>query len=153
MPKVSGKRLLEKKKMDQLLEDLWVVVASLDTKEEAYHFFYDLLTHTERKMLAKRLRIAMMLIVGHDYETIKEEIVVSNTTITRVNNWLKTGAEGLTKAARILIDFKKESEEPLIERDGRKYLAGDLLLPAIEVGSKLVARKLRKHKRNKLLRK
>lgn len=147
MPRVS-KRPIDKKKMDQFYEDFWEAVASLETRKEAQSFLYDLLTHTERKMLAKRLQVAVMLIEGYGYETINEEVKVGNSTIARVNNWLNTGAEGLIKVGQRLIDFRDKGDtEPRMNED--RYLAGDLLMPAVESGVKLISRGLKRRSRKK----
>lgn len=151
MPKLS-QRLLEKKKMDRFLDDFWTVVASLETKEEVDSFFYDLLTHTERQMLAKRLQVAIMLIEGHNYQTINEEVEVATSTITRVNNWLKTGADGLIKAIKNLIDLEKGEKESSTKSGGGRYMAGNLLMPAIDAGIDFAARKLKERQTGKLKR-
>lgn len=146
MPKVS-RISVDKKKMDRFYDDFWSAVALLETKKEVREFLFDLLTHTERKMLAKRLQIAMMLLEGYDYQAIRENIKVTDGTIARINNWLKTGATGLIRVTRELIGLKKEVKKG---ESGGRYLAGNLLMPAAEAGLDLAARQLRKYRRRKL---
>lgn len=141
MPRVS-KVPVEKKKMDRFLDDFWEIIASLETKREAREFLYDLLTHTEQKMLAKRLQIAVMLTEGCDYQVIKDSLKVSDTTIAKINNWLNTGAIGLIKAAKKLAASKPKGGNE--QKRGGKYLAGDLLMPALEEGMKAINRRLEK---------
>lgn len=57
-------------------------------------YIFDLLTPTERIMLAKRLAIAAFLIEGLPYHAISEMLKVSTSTIGRVNLWLKTAGDG-----------------------------------------------------------
>lgn len=149
MPRVARK-LLKKEKMDRFYNDFWTAVALLETKREARSFFFDLLTHTERKMLAKRLQVAMMLVAGCDYQTIRKEVEVANSTIARINNWLKTGADGLIEVAKRLIDWESDSKSAG-GKQGR-YLAGDLLMPAVEVGAELISRQIKKRRKKKLAR-
>lgn len=147
MPKLSSTPL-KKKSMEIILNDFWRAIASLQSEKEIEDFFFDLFTHTERKMLAKRLQIAMMLLEGHSYPDIRSSLKVADHTITKISNWLKTGAAGLTKVAKRLIERK---ESHLIERktSGGKYLAGDLLMPAVDAGVDLVARYVKKKQRER----
>lgn len=135
---------LKKKKTEATLNDLWDAIASIESRKEIETFFYDLLTHTERKMLAKRFQIAVMLFEGYDYAAIRGSLQVTDGTIAKVNNWLKTGATGLTEAARGVAK-QRTSQFDEKERGGGKYMAGDLLLPAIDAIS-LAVRKKRKEK-------
>lgn len=54
----------------------------------------DLLTPTEKIMLAKRFCIAFMLINNYDYRTIKDTLKVSLTTVGAVSFWLKEKGNG-----------------------------------------------------------
>lgn len=134
---------VEKKKMDQFYNDFWDAVASLGTREEAKNFLFDLLTHTERRMLAKRFQITVMLLEGQDYQTIKSQIKVSGGTIAKVNNWLNTGATSLIRIAERIAEPKKDHREG---KQRGKYLAGNLLFPAIEEGVRLASRRLKKRR-------
>lgn len=139
---------IDKKRLNQFYDDFWSAIALLESKQEAKSFLFDLLTHTERKMLAKRLQIAVMLIEGYDYHKIKSYVKVANNTIAKVNNWLSTGAIGLTKIVERLIDLKKNKLEERV-KGKKKYLAGDLLTPAIEDGLKILGHNLRKNLKRK----
>jgi len=139
---------IDKKRLNQFYDDFWSAIALLETKNEAKSFLFDLLTHTERKMLAKRLQVAVMLIEGYDYQKIKSYVSVANNTIAKVNNWLNTGAVGLTKIVEKLINLKiKKLEER--EKGKKKYIAGDLLTPAIEDGLKILESKLRRDRKRR----
>ncbi|MFC1727183.1 YerC/YecD family TrpR-related protein [Patescibacteria group bacterium] len=147
MPKI-GKRITDKKKMDQFHENLWDAIELLESKEEIRNFFYDFLTHTERKMLVKRFQVALMLVEGHGYETIKEVAEVSNSTVARLSNWLKTDTTLLSDLAKKLLE---EGYPPYVKKvSGRKsHTPGDLLTPAIDGGLGVVAGRLAKRHRRK----
>ena len=49
-----------------------VYVNLMDTKEDVKQLVKDLFTHTEYKMLAKRLEIGRLLLAGSDYTTIEK---------------------------------------------------------------------------------
>lgn len=80
-------------------------------KESASHFLEDLLTPTERMMLAKRLSIAFMLLQGYDYQTIKSTLKVSSPTVGKVSLWLKEKGEGYR---RIINKIKKNERTKVI---------------------------------------
>lgn len=94
---------------ERLFEIFWQVLADLKTAPEIRVFLHDLLTPTERIMLAKRLGIALLLIKQYDYATIREILKVSTTTIAHVALWLKTEGSGYRAALMKII--KKEKQE------------------------------------------
>ena len=79
--------------------------------EEAASFLKDLLGKQEIEMLAKRLKIAKLLLEGKRYEEIQEELKVSHGTIARVNLWLKTSGEGY----RLIVKRTKKRERSEVE--------------------------------------
>ena len=129
--------------MNVFLDDFWSAVALIESKSEAKGFFFDLLTHTERRMLAKRLQIALMLLEGEDYQAIRDILKVSDNTIAKINNWLNTGASGLIKISKRLLEIREKK----LEKTGqprKRRLAGDLAAPAIEFGAGEAARQLKR---------
>lgn len=147
MTKIS-KLPIDQKRMNQFYDDFWSAIALLESKQEARNFLFDLLTHTERKMLAKRLQVTIMLIEDDDYQTIKSYVKVGTETIARINNWLNGGAVGLRKIAEKLISLKKKKLEERM-KGKEKYMAGDLLVPAIEEGLKIFGSRLKKYQKKK----
>jgi len=139
---------IEQRRINEFYDDFWSAVALLESKSEAKGFFFDLLTHTERKMLAKRLQVALMLAEGYDYQTIKSYVKVANNTIAKINNWLNTGAVGLTKVIERLIGLKKKKLEENV-KGKKRYISGDLLTPAIEDGLKILGHKLKMNQKRK----
>lgn len=119
---------VEKEKMGLFLDDFWTAVASLKSKTEARNFFNQFLTHTERKMFAKRFQIAVMLLLGYDYKTIIKRVKVSNSTIANVNNWLEENRLELKDVVQRIIRLK---EEKLQRIEGGKRRARETLGTAI----------------------
>jgi TrpR-related protein YerC/YecD len=64
-------------------------VLSLKTADEARRFLRDLMTETEIKEFANRLRAAELLSKNVMYSAIEEETGLSSRTIARVSKFLK----------------------------------------------------------------
>lgn len=69
-------------------------LADISSQDEMESYIFDLLTPTERIMLAKRLAIAALLIKEVPYQVISDHLNVSTATVARVNLWLKTAGDG-----------------------------------------------------------
>jgi uncharacterized protein YerC len=69
-------------------------LADLHNQSEIQLFLTDLLTPTERIMLAKRLAIALLLDQGYDQRSIHTILKVSVSTVSAVNYWLKNQGKG-----------------------------------------------------------
>lgn len=67
----------------------------------------DLLTEDEVKILAKRLRIARLLLNGKTHEEIVQELHCSFATITKVRIWLENAGDGLKKVIRRLPERRR----------------------------------------------
>lgn len=109
MPQVS-KYPLAKDTEKRLYQLFWETVANLKDSIKAEEFFTDLLTPTEKVMLSKRLAIAVMLIKGYDYSSIKSILKVSPTTIGAVSLWLKHSGTGYRKVVQRLVTKEKFEE-------------------------------------------
>lgn len=83
---------LDKKTQDTLLKNLLTVISKLNKEDQTRLFLDDLLTRTEKIVLAKRLAIALMLESGKSYEEIKDILKVSSSTIGVINNRLNSGS-------------------------------------------------------------
>ncbi|MEX0587197.1 MAG: Trp family transcriptional regulator [Patescibacteria group bacterium] len=96
----------------QIYELFWESLTGLKKPKEVEEFYLDLLTYTEKIVLAKRLAIAMLLVRGLGYDEIKEILKVSDPTITRVRNQLRSGS-GFSHLAQRLAnrDFWREFVE------------------------------------------
>ena len=79
---------------DQLSDQLFDAILSLNNNEECYQFFEDNCTVSELKSLAQRLEVARMLQTGHTYDDIVARTGASTATISRVKRCLHYGADG-----------------------------------------------------------
>lgn len=105
MSQVS-KRFVNNKIQDRISSLFISGIILTQSKEEADSFIEDLFTPTERIMLAKRFSIAFMLLEGYDYESIKQVLKVSGSTISNVSYWLKSKGKGI----RSIVKKIKKSE-------------------------------------------
>ena len=92
MTQVS-KRYLQKEVEERILDLFWTSLSSAN-KEQIALFLDDLLSPTEKIMLAKRLAIAFMLMKNYDYGTINERLKVSDPTIWNVKTSLAFKGRG-----------------------------------------------------------
>lgn len=105
---------------DRIFEVFLKTLVEIKSDKEADQFISDLLTPTEKIMLAKRLAIALLLEKGYDYRTIQKTIRVSAPTITSVNTALKYGSEGYKRLVvkiireEKLINFFEDTVEKLL---------------------------------------
>lgn len=90
MPHVSKKKI--KKEVATELADQFLTFLSLaHTKGEARILASELLSQTERVMLAKRLASVVLLVRGYSFTQIEEALGVSRQTVVRVWKDMKAG--------------------------------------------------------------
>lgn len=141
---------IEKEKMSLFLDDFWAAVASLKSKSEARNFFNQFLTHTERKMFAKRFQIAMMLLLGYDYHAIRNRTRTSDATIAKINNWIEENRTELISVARRIIQLKeKKAMKYETERRGYKGRSGGISF--LEEGAREIVDQVEKKKKEESL--
>jgi TrpR-related protein YerC/YecD len=114
---------ISNKEMEELLEEFCQAISVLKSPKEIMNFITDLLTRQEMIMLAKRLKVAKLLIEGKDYRNIENLLKVSHSTIAKVNQWLLEAGEGFRLVAE---RTKKEKPKPesswdLAMRDWRRF--------------------------------
>ena len=81
---------LTKENMNFLCE----AILSLETKEECYRFFDDLLTINEVRAIEQRLQVAKMLKQKKTYIDVATNTGASTATISRVNRCINYGSDG-----------------------------------------------------------
>lgn len=96
MPQVS-KYPLRKEIFERIFELLLKTITDSYGQKEAVGLIDDLLTPTEKIMLAKRLSAAVLLRKGYRYKDIQQILRVSKPTIATVNLYLKHGSGGYKK--------------------------------------------------------
>lgn len=99
---------LSRSEQEDLLFDLLSAFQVIKDPEEIALFVQDIFTRAETKRLAKRLRIAKLLLSGMKYEEIEEEIHTSHVTIAKVAAWLAERGDGFR---RVLAKLPKRREE------------------------------------------
>jgi TrpR-related protein YerC/YecD len=107
----------------ELLEDFCEAISVLKSPQEIMNFITDLLTRQEIIMLAKRIKIAKLLIEGKTYRDLESLLKVSHGTIAKVNQWILEAGEGFRLIAE---RTKKEKPKPesswdLAMRDWRRF--------------------------------
>lgn len=106
MPQVS-KRFVDKKVQERIFSLFISGITMSKNKDETKSFIEDLLTPTERLMLAKRFTIAYLLLEKYDYVTICSLLKVSKSTIGKVSMWLQEKGDGYRN---ILNKIKKDEK-------------------------------------------
>lgn len=79
---------------EQIYELLLKVISDSRSNDESKELLDDLLTPTEKIVLAKRLAIALLLMKKYTYENIKKILRVSQPTIALVNITLRYKGRG-----------------------------------------------------------
>ena len=106
MSQISKKRL-DKDVESEMFNQFWASLSKIDTPSTASEFFSDLLTKTEKYVLAKRFTCAILLVRGRSASEINKSIHFTYSTIGSVASWVKN-ARPQTK--RILEKISKEKE-------------------------------------------
>lgn len=119
MAQVS-KKFLSKDISQRMFEVFFSAFTKL-SGENVADFIEDLLTPTEKIMLAKRFTIAFLLLKGYEYEEIADILKVSKGTIWNVKAWLRLKGQGYRtiiekiskeeKIKKILKEIKNSAEE------------------------------------------
>jgi len=82
----------------RIFEVFWTAFEKVERGAKLQSFVSDLLTDTEKVVLAKRLAIALMLSKGYSYAEIGEFLKVTPPTIARVRSWMSSRGGGLKHA-------------------------------------------------------
>lgn len=85
---------LSRLEVEKIFYLLCLAVSKADDINRAAKFLRDLLSYQESEMIAKRLKIAELLLEGKTYSEIREILKVSSGTISRIHEWLKMSGEG-----------------------------------------------------------
>lgn len=85
---------ISNKEKEELLQEFCEALSVLRNSQEIMNFITDLLTKQETVMLAKRIKIAKLLIAGKNYREIENLLKVGHSTVARVSQWLSEGGEG-----------------------------------------------------------
>ncbi len=135
---------MKRKKDDLTREDyirtldfLYTAAGTLNGRQAVKMFLKDLLTHSERIMLGRRIWIARMVLSGYSRREIGKRLKVGPKTITKVARWLddqfpgyETALGGLQKELNRRAVLREARAEPLsFAALKRKYPIHFLLFP------------------------
>lgn len=118
MPKVS-KNLLSEKTQKQIADVLFVGLANMRDRAAVASFLRNLLTPTERVMLAKRFMVALLIKRGFEYRKICTMLKISHATVNVVRRELEQWGEGYRLAARFVEEELGERFFEEISRAGK----------------------------------
>ncbi|OGZ67830.1 MAG: hypothetical protein A3C58_01345, partial [Candidatus Staskawiczbacteria bacterium RIFCSPHIGHO2_02_FULL_34_10] len=94
MTKFSYKSKLTKSDQEELLMDFCDSLSLIKNSREAAQFLKDLLSPQEVEMLAKRIKIAELLLSGWSYKRIIDYLKVGEGKVARISEWLKLTGDG-----------------------------------------------------------
>lgn len=113
MPHVS-RRKVKRKIYSKMQSNLIGIFLSSRSKSETAQLINDILTSTERIMLAKRIAIILMLNDGYSFRAIEKSLKVTLQTVLRFWKMKKKGKFGyLWRKGREGSDFWKDFEKLL----------------------------------------
>jgi TrpR-related protein YerC/YecD len=111
MAKFPRQPKLDKQTMQEIVTDLCEAVAQAKDPAEAAELLTDLLGRQELEMVARRLRVAEMLLEDMTYADISKELKISTATIARVQVWLHEAGEGYRKIIERTKAVRKRRKE------------------------------------------
>jgi len=111
---------LSRVEQEKLLTEFCQALAALKNPQETAKFLLDLLGPQEMGMLAKRLKIAKLLLEGWKYPEICRQLKTSTGTISRINLWLKMSGEGYRLIAK-RTEKKKDPYGELVKSELKRY--------------------------------
>ena len=128
MPHISS-YALHAKAVGHLLDKLGRAIEHLKNRAEINLFFNDLLTPTERMMLAKRLAIILMLEKGFTFAQICSTLKVSESTISAMRERMDRGGTGFHL---IIMKFEKDENATKFFENIKKVF--EVLTPPPKIG-------------------
>lgn len=87
---MAGKEDFELEKQEKI-NDLYRIIASLNSEEECRDLFEDLCTQKELEKMAERIYAARLLLEGKTYNQVIAEADISSATLSRVSRCVQYG--------------------------------------------------------------
>ena len=101
MPRVSKNKISEEVR-EKILHALFLSFARIHDNRSISELFENLLTSTERIMIAKRLAAALLLIRCYEYRGICSLLKMSHVTVNQVKREIEKGGKGYQLAAHLV---------------------------------------------------
>ena len=79
------------KKDESMTNELYELIASINSAEDCKALFSDLCTIKEIEQMAQRVRAAKLLIEGKTYNQVTEETDISSATLSRISRCIQYG--------------------------------------------------------------
>lgn len=73
------------------MENLFHLIASVDSQEQCEALFHDLCTMKELENMAERLHAAKLLLAGNTYNQVMSQADISSATLSRVSRCVQYG--------------------------------------------------------------
>ena len=130
----KSKKITTKESAEQVL-DLLTAFSLIKGEELVANFIADLLTESEVLTLAKRLRIAKLLLSGDTMDAVVEKTDAGKNTVAKVAHWLESRDKGFKDVIGKLPKDSKPTEVDRsswgrLKRTYKSYFAVlDALLP------------------------
>ena len=83
--------MLTKKTTDQMLKDVYTLLAGIDNPQEMEYLLKDLCTNKELEQMAQRVMAARLLLEGKTYNQVIEATNISSATLSRVSRCVQYG--------------------------------------------------------------
>lgn len=83
--------MLSKKISEEMINELFDLFVSLNSREDCEILFEDLCTNKEIEQMAQRLRAAKLLINNKTYNEVIKETEISSATLSRVSRCVQYG--------------------------------------------------------------
>ncbi len=80
-----------KKVNDEMINELYSLILSLNTIEDCKDLFGDMCTNKEIEQMAQRIRAAKLLLDNKTYNQVIEETDISSATLSRVSRCVQYG--------------------------------------------------------------
>jgi len=94
-----------------LRQNLYRMLAELDSARAVESFLADLCTESEIEYMAQRMESAKMLLEGATYQQVMERVGISTATLSRVNRCVKNSSGGYAQFLPHLPETKEKRDK------------------------------------------
>ena len=88
------------------IDKLYELIPLINSKEDCKALFEDLCTYKEIEYMAQRIEAARLLLDGHTYNEVTDEVNISSATLSRVSKCVKY-KEGYRKLLPLYLSNKE----------------------------------------------
>lgn len=83
--------MCNKENTKKLIEDLFELIASMESPEDCHDLFSDMCTIKEIEQMAQRIYAAKLLLKGNTYSQVTQQCDISSATLSRVSRCVQYG--------------------------------------------------------------